>query len=54
MNTINHIIGIAKVKINHQDDGITKQRPVRTVANTPQTSVARWFLTYPIEFYQDF
>jgi len=49
INTINHIIGTAMVKMNHKVSGRRKDRPVKTVANTAATNVARWFFTYPID-----
>jgi len=37
------------VKMNHKSAGRRKDRPVKTVANTAATNVARWFFTYPID-----
>ncbi len=51
MNTINHIIGTAIKKTKFSTPAYSvngNQRPVRTTANTPETSVARWLFTCPI------
>ena len=45
------MIGTAMVKMNDSDGAKStngKYNPVKTTANTPETSVARWFFTYPI------
>tara|TARA_Y100000590_G_scaffold297820_1_gene335725 strand:+ start:284 stop:475 length:192 start_codon:yes stop_codon:yes gene_type:complete len=47
---MNHIIGTAIMNTNCNCGAkLTngKYKPVKTTANAPETSVARWFFTYP-------
>jgi hypothetical protein len=51
VNVRNHVIGTAIIKIRFRIGAkSTKygQSPVRVIAKTPVTKVAKWFLTYPI------